>query len=104
MLPVTLARGSSVEVAVVEGESYVIHVSGADAAQLQLTIDQSGTYTNPNMPLDVTADGVISPLDALMVINRLNLSGPRAISGPIRPRRTTTRTLICWFRPSTRCW
>ena len=37
------------------------------------------SYTNAHLPLDVNSDGVISPLDALIVINRLNATGTAAV-------------------------
>ena len=82
MLPVSLARGSWLQVGVVEGEGYLIHVSGTDTVRFEFTIDQSGTYTNQSMPLDVTVNGAISPLDALMIINRLNGTGRGAYREP----------------------
>ncbi len=37
------------------------------------------SYTNAALPLDVNNDGLISPIDALLVINRLNASGATAV-------------------------
>jgi hypothetical protein len=39
--------------------------------------------SNPLNPFDVSADGLITPLDAIMVINLLNSSGP--IKDPLAP-------------------
>ncbi len=39
----------------------------------------SSIYQNPNNRLDVNADGLISPIDALLVINALNTGGPRPL-------------------------
>jgi hypothetical protein len=36
-------------------------------------------YQNPSQPLDVNADGIISPIDALTVINSLNSEGSRSV-------------------------
>ncbi len=38
-------------------------------------------FTNPNNPLDVNGDTSITPLDALLVINDLNLNGSRQLVG-----------------------
>ncbi|MCU0962413.1 MAG: dockerin type I domain-containing protein [Pirellulaceae bacterium] len=80
-LPLALGRGTSLDVPVVQHQSYVIYVSGTPSVRARLILDQSGTYTNPLLPLDVNADGVVSPLDALLIINRLNASGSRFMSG-----------------------
>jgi hypothetical protein len=37
-------------------------------------------FTNPQLPADVDGDQVVSPIDALLVINDLNASGPRVLS------------------------
>ena len=81
-LPIMLGRSTSLDLAVVQNQSYVIYASGTESVAARLTLDQSGTYTNALMPLDVNADGVVSPLDALLIINRLNASGARFMSGP----------------------
>jgi hypothetical protein len=81
-LPIMLGRSTSLDLAVVQNQSYVIYVSGTESVAARLTLDQSGTYTNALMPLDVNADGMVSPLDALLIINRLNASGARFMSGP----------------------
>jgi hypothetical protein len=39
-----------------------------------------GEFTNFTQPLDVSGDGFISALDALMVINDINANGPRSLS------------------------
>jgi hypothetical protein len=44
---------------------------------LSITI---ASLTNPLQPLDVDEDGWVAPLDALLVINDLNRSGPRSLS------------------------
>jgi hypothetical protein len=46
----------------------------------QSTID-SAPWQNHVRPEDVNADGVVSPLDALYVINELNALGPHALTG-----------------------
>lgn len=36
-------------------------------------------WTNPRDPLDVNNDGFVTPADALMMINAINISGPRTL-------------------------
>ncbi|MEZ6078392.1 MAG: dockerin type I domain-containing protein [Pirellulaceae bacterium] len=38
-----------------------------------------GEFTNNNSPLDVNADGFVSPIDALVIINALNSGGARSL-------------------------
>ena len=46
----------------------------------------SSPWQNPADPLDVNADGTVSPLDALIVINDLNTSGSRPLPAePVEP-------------------
>jgi hypothetical protein len=40
-------------------------------------------YQNPGNRFDVNADGVVSGLDALVLINRINASGPQALPIPV---------------------
>ncbi len=42
-------------------------------------------FSNPTNALDVNADGMVSALDALHVINELNRNGTRALSGAAEP-------------------
>lgn len=42
-----------------------------------LTVTPGSVWQNPRMPLDVNADGIISPLDVLVGINRLNAARDR---------------------------
>lgn len=49
-------------------------------------ISGTGQWHNFNMPVDINGDGVIAPLDALMVINALNTSGARNLTGSPLPR------------------
>ena len=37
------------------------------------------SYTNARLPLDVNGDGAVSPIDALLVINRLHANGSMAV-------------------------
>jgi hypothetical protein len=50
-----------------------------DAAEADSLPD---SWTNPQMALDVSNDGELSPIDALLVINDLNTSGPRQLPAP----------------------
>jgi hypothetical protein len=56
-----------------EGES-----SGADEA---ISLDTAYPWCNRLQPLDVSNDGGVSPIDALLVINSLNTAGSRSLSG-----------------------
>lgn len=77
------------------GEDYLLYLSTPSDEQtfpaaIRLTLDtsisfepdQNGTYTNRSSPVDVTGDGYETPLDALVVINALNLSGAHLLLGP----------------------
>lgn len=39
-------------------------------------------YRNPAEPLDVNADGFVTPLDALLIINHMNADGPASLPVP----------------------
>lgn len=43
-----------------------------------------GSYANPQMALDVDGDGIVSPLDALLVVNELNARGSRILTSTMR--------------------
>ena len=43
----------------------------------------AAAWHNPTEPLDVNDDGVVSPLDALLVINKLNAEGAGALDAPV---------------------
>ena len=45
-------------------------------------------WQNPVNPLDVNNDGFVTPLDALLIINSLNLVGPRMLPNPALPPNT----------------
>ncbi len=84
LLPVSLGQ-SVLEAQLVEGESYVLHVvdtASSIQVSLQMQLDLSGVYTNPVDRLDVSGDGLISPVNALLVVNRLNQSGAKRVYGP----------------------
>lgn len=62
-------------------------VGNFDPPVVQDPASLAGDYTNRADPLDVNGDGVISPLDAVLVVNNLNVSGPRLFTSTAR---TTT--------------
>ena len=73
------------------GTSFQISVRVADATDdsnfsiLPLTIQVSpdaSPWQNTRAPLDINRDGSISPLDALQLINYLNLEGTSKLSSP----------------------
>ena len=39
------------------------------------------TYQNPHNQFDVNADAAVTPLDALVLVNAINLTGPRPLAG-----------------------
>ncbi len=53
-----------------------------EGSVLDLMIDDDDTilWSNVNNPLDVNASGVVTPLDALLVINYLNIYGARPVA------------------------
>jgi hypothetical protein len=53
-----------------------------DPGQQFVTNPVSDPWTNPLNSLDVNQDGLVSPLDALQVINDLNTNGPRMLAFP----------------------
>ncbi|MHB8861524.1 MAG: putative Ig domain-containing protein [Pirellulaceae bacterium] len=89
MLPVALSEGEhTVSVPIEDGATYVLHVAGQTptsefTATLRLEIPDPTLpppahpqyYTNIVNALDTNADGTVSPLDALVVINALNRGG-----------------------------
>ncbi len=48
-------------------------------------MDDENVWHNPNNPVDTNADGLVTPLDALLIINALNLNGPKPVSEIILP-------------------
>ncbi len=55
--------------------------AGTTSSPVTVTIDVANTRPrrNPDQPLDVNADGSISAIDALLIINELNKNGPHEI-------------------------
>ena len=55
----------------------------SNVATVRITVqDTTPPWQNPNNPLDVDGNGLISPLDALQVINDLNSRGSRPLDPP----------------------
>jgi hypothetical protein len=83
-IPQTLCHGESqTTVKLRSGETYAVYVAGAglETVGVEVVFDRNGIYTNPDNPLDVSGDGYVSPLDALMVIQELNQPGSRIMAG-----------------------
>lgn len=86
--PVALAtRDGVLSAAVTQGDRFMLYV-GTDQpavlnAALQTTPEANAVYryTNPERREDVNGDRIVSPLDALLVINRLNAAGMTALDG-----------------------
>ena len=57
---------------------------GTASAQVSVTIVPVGptSWQNVNLPEDVSGDGTVFPIDALLVINTLNDEGPRVLPDP----------------------
>ena len=98
MLPVGLfAETSSVSIPASEGESFVLHVAATvpeSAPPIQVTAyfdEKSSTpddSTDPVLdPRDVNQDGVVTPLDVLLVLHAINrsltLAGTAVEAGPV---------------------
>jgi VCBS repeat-containing protein len=60
---------------------------GADTVTVNLTIvpRPPSIWQNPDNRFDVNADGFCTPIDALLLINRLNLLGPGELPNPAIP-------------------
>jgi hypothetical protein len=79
----------------VNGSAYFVQV---DAPEL---IPQ---WHNSDMPLDATGDGLISPLDALVIINALNTAVPARCPHRALATSPTTPTATAFSRRSMSCW
>jgi hypothetical protein len=91
-LPVGFGQDGRLSVPVEGGQVYILYVGGAGRPQaIQLTIDDqppvpdvSGLFGDKVVDpaiFDINGDGVVSPLDPLLVINYLNQqSGSRAVT------------------------
>ncbi len=60
---------------------------GSSVATVTITLAprQPSVWQNPIQSLDVNNDGFVTPLDALLIINSLNLVGPRTLPNPALP-------------------
>lgn len=84
-MPVTLSNGRSQATAEVqEGTNYLIYVAGEglETVTVVATPENGGLHTNPENIYDVSADGHVSPIDALFVIQELNQHGSHVMAGP----------------------
>ncbi|MFO0904297.1 MAG: tandem-95 repeat protein [Pirellulales bacterium] len=58
----------------------------SNAATVTVTVGAAlPKWQNPNLHLDVNADGVVAPLDALILINDINTFGARVLAEPATP-------------------
>jgi hypothetical protein len=67
-----------VESAITPASYFQVDPTGQDSLNIAELFGFS-IYQNPSQPLDVNADGNITPLDALTVINSLNTDGVRSV-------------------------
>jgi hypothetical protein len=61
---------------------YTVSNSSGRVARAEVTVTVVSSWQNVRDPLDVNDDGVIVPLDALLVINDLNANGARELLEP----------------------
>jgi VCBS repeat-containing protein len=63
---------------------------GSSVATVTITFSprQQSVWQNRIQPLDVNNDGFVTPLDALIVINNINLFGSRTLPNPALPPNT----------------
>ncbi|MEZ6086874.1 MAG: dockerin type I domain-containing protein [Pirellulaceae bacterium] len=55
-------------------------------ASIRIMDDEPAFYQNPELPLDVDGNGVVAPIDALRILNELNVNGgARALNPSIEP-------------------
>jgi len=54
----------------------------SNEATVTVTVNAVMHWKNPNNALDVNADGQVTPLDVLLIINELNKTGPRVLPVP----------------------
>jgi CSLREA domain-containing protein len=57
-----------------------VHVLTQNNASVEVV--NTAPFRNPLRPLDSNRDGHVSPLDALIIINRLNTTGPESLATP----------------------
>ena len=51
-------------------------------ATVTVTVEPNRPWQNSSNPLDVNADGFLSPIDALLIVNRINTIGPGLLPPP----------------------
>ena len=71
--------GNQVTNAVTSGTQYLVRVTGT-ASGIGLNFSNSTSTSTTYSPLDVNHDGVITPIDALAIINDLNEFGTHALA------------------------
>ncbi len=71
--------GTQVASAVTAGTQYLVRVTG-NATGVNLNFSNAASSTGSYSPLDVNHDGLITPLDALDIINDLNEYGTHALA------------------------
>ena len=66
----------------VDGRQSVTLGAGTTLSHVDFGAEFTGSaWTNPRLNVDTNADNSVTPLDALLVINRLNVQGSLALSG-----------------------
>ncbi len=76
---VRYGRGWAVEIPQIIASQFV-HVLKQTGATIEVA--NTTSFRNPFLPLDVNRDGNVAPIDALIVINRLNGGGPGSLATP----------------------
>ena len=57
----------------------------SDAGTVTITVIEVPDYQNPDLPADVNRSGVVTPLDVLIGINRINAAGRQLPPDPLPP-------------------
>jgi hypothetical protein len=86
MMPVKLTRGATTQTTEVDAEQLYVLYIGGNEPEISATIwlmnpAPAGAFHNAGAPVDVNDDQMVSPVDALIVINDLNRNGIRALLG-----------------------
>lgn len=66
----------------VETFAYAISDGHGGMASAAVTVTVSSAWQNPRNPLDVNDDNFVTPIDALLIINDLQIRGPRLLPVP----------------------
>ena len=64
---------------VIDGQ--FVHILKQQNATVE--VDNARAFQNPLLALDTNRDGSVAPIDALIIINRLNTTGPGVLSAPV---------------------